>query len=255
MITKIILSIADKIVVHNKLIHNYTISLFKIKNKKIEIIPHGTNLTIKNIKIEKANQLNLLYLGFLRPTRNITCIIKALDILQKDFPATIKLYLLFFIPKERHSNKQISEMLSSLINISKNKSNIIILIDPKEEVIDQILNKIHIGILPYHETTLESSGVAWRYAGLGIPFIGTNVPKLLGDFKFLDKHFLFSTFSPDKIAQAIKNLFYDKELYDKISKQLICIAINRSWDKIAKEYLRLYSEVSSHEGNSNNNTL
>ncbi|MEM1574267.1 MAG: hypothetical protein QXY96_07325 [Candidatus Methanomethylicaceae archaeon] len=238
---EVLLKFANRIIVHNQLLYDWIKNNFNIM-KKIIIIPHGTIL-LQNDTKEKNG---ILYFGFLKLTRNLINIIKAFQLLKKDYTAPIKLYLLIFISRKRGDIHK--SMLSLLRKFIKEniKNDISIVINPCEETINKILNRTIIGILPYLERTIESSGIAWRFAGLGIPFIGTAVPKLLSDFGNSGACILLDRFSPEKIAKAIKFLLTNKELYLDMKLKLISMASCRTWDKVAKLHLKIYEDVMCH---------
>ena len=242
MVNKFILALADRVIVHNSLIQTYLSELFKVKSKKVIVIPHGTILVKKG---EQKQQPLILYLGSLRACRSIISIIHAFKILQKDIPLA-QLSMLLFISEERYNMTSIFRKLTDIMKMSKDDPNIRILVNPSETEIENILRKTSIGVLPYRENTLESSGVAWRYAGLGIPFIGTRVPKLLYEFSFLN-HFndtlFLKDFTPIDLARSIKVLLLDNEVYKKISKLLLGVSRSRSWSRVAKMHMRVYREV------------
>lgn len=243
LITRIVLRFANKIIVHNVMTKKYVEHLFGTDiSRKIEVIPHGVFLFRR--KVPEKEELNLLYFGFLKNTRDLFTVIEAFKRLGDP---RARLYLLIMLSKERQYSKLFQKNFSLLNEISKKDNKITLIIDPKEEIIQEVLLKTHIGILPYREKTFESSGVAWRYAGMGIPFVGTRVPKLISDFSFPCNKLLLHDFSSDTLALAIKLLLTDGELYNNVSRMLFEKASRNAWDTVAEHYLRVFREALSYE--------
>jgi glycosyltransferase involved in cell wall biosynthesis len=187
-----------------------------------------------------AKEANILCVGFLRSLRitNLFIIIDAFKILQSNFPQA-KLHLLLMVPNERYNTNRLKNLLRELDKETQYNEKIKIIINPLEEIIEKCLEDADIGILPHQENTFESSGVAWRLAGLGIPFIGKAIPKLVSDFKFL-RNELIRDFSPNSIALALMRLLKDENYYSYVRNLLLNLSRERSWERISEMHLTVY---------------
>jgi len=249
-ISKLTLNLADIVIFHNHAILSLALQLFKINSERARIVPHGTVIGVRRRDI--TGEVNILCLGFLRLLRRVNIVIEAFKILQNNFPQA-KLYLLLMVPNERCNTNHLRNLLRELMGKKIENSKINIIINPSEEIIERCLEEADIGILPHQENTLESSGVAWRLAGLGVPFIGKAIPKLISDFKPLCNDFL-KDFSPNSIALALMKLLTDKNYYTYVSNLLVNLSRERPWEKVSDMHLRIYRWL-LHERRSPYNTL
>jgi len=255
LINKLMFSLADVIIVHNNLMRKCLADLFNSRlGCKIKVIPHGTRLVSKKVLSDaRKNTPVIMYMGFLRGNRDIISLIEAFNILKKSV-SNAKLHLILFI-SQRHQSRSLRKLLMNIVNMSKKSKDVIIQINPEETVIEKVLMEATVGILPYMERTIESSGVAWRYAGMGIPFVATQVPKILADFNFINRSLLLKDLKPENIASAIALLLLNKEMYNCVKQQLMKHARSHSWDKVGKSHEKLYYEVFYHEGSSYSDAL
>lgn len=235
-VNRLTLNLADIIIFHNHVILSLALQLFKIKPERARVIPHGTIVGVRRRDV--AREANILCLGFLRSLRRINIVIEAFKIIQNNFPQA-KLHLLLMVPNERCNTNRLKNLLRELIGKKIEYSKINIIINPSEETIERCLEEADIGILPHQENTFESSGVAWRLAGLGIPFIGKTIPKLVSDFKLL-RNELLKDFSPNGIALALMRLLKDKDYYTYVSNLLLSLSRERSWERVSDTHLRVY---------------
>jgi glycosyltransferase involved in cell wall biosynthesis len=237
-INRLTLNLADIVIFHNYTVLNLALRLFKIKPEEARVIPHGTIVDVRGRDI--AKEANILCIGFLRSLRitNIFIIIEAFKILQSNFPQA-KLHLLLMVPNERYNTNRLKNLLRELDKETQYNEKIKIIINPSEEIIEKCLEDADIGILPHQENTFESSGVAWRLAGLGIPFIGKAIPKLVSDFKFL-RNELIRDFSPNSIALALMRLLKDENYYSYVRNLLLNLSRERSWERISEMHLTVY---------------
>jgi len=249
-INKLTLNLADIVIFHNHVILSLALRLFKINLERARIVPHGTIIGVRRRDV--AGEVNILCFGFLRSLRRIDIVIEAFKILQSNFPQA-KLYLLLMVPNERYNTNHLKKFLRELIGKKIENSKINIIINPSEEIIGRCLEEADICILPHQENTLESSGVAWRLAGLGVPFVGKAIPKLISDFKPLRNEFL-KDFSPNSIALALMKLLTDKNYYTYVSNLLVNLSRERSWERVSDIHLRIYRWL-LYERSSPYNTL
>lgn len=240
-LTKLILNLADAIVVHNNLMRRYLLEILRGRaSDRIKVIPHGTTVYVEKRTLLKKEHL-LVYLGFLKSSRQVVNVIRAFRILQKHFE-NLRLCLLLLLPIDRCSISNQKYLLRNILRVAKGSKAIDVRINPDEQSINKLLRNATIGILPYLERTIESSGVAWRYAGLGLPFVATRVPKILAEFHFIKRELLVKEPEPEAIASAI-SLLLNEEVYYQVANELIKRSKSHSWIKIAKAHERLYWQV------------
>jgi len=235
-INKLTLNLADIVIFHNHAILSLALRLFKINSEKTRVVPHGTVVAVRRRDV--AGEVNILCFGFLRSLRRIDIVIEAFKILQNNLPQA-KLHLLLMVPDERYNTNHLINFLRELIEKKIANKKISMIVNPSEEIIGRCLEEADIGILPHQENTLESSGVAWRLAGLGVPFVGKAIPKLVSDFKPLCNE-LLKDFSPNSIALALMKLLTDKNYYTHVSNLLVDLSRERSWERVSDMHLRIY---------------
>ncbi len=86
----------------------------------------------------------------------------------------------------------------------------------------------------------------FEYAGMGIPYLISNFPRLTN---FVNEHgggLLVDPTNTDDIARAIERLYEDKVLYQNLSAEGIAMVKNKfNWDLQEKKLLNAYDEILS----------
>lgn len=205
---------------------------YSIKNKKVVVIPNGIDSQIFNSddKSKLVRENTLFYAGVLIPRKGLINLIKALPQVVKEFND-----LRVLIAGNGPQKKELlaySKKLGVYDNISF--SGFI----PIEE-----LPKYYMSATAFIFPTLkEGFGmVALESMGCGTPVIASNiepVKSIVGDTGlFFEKENHIS------LAEQIITFLSDKNLQIRLSKKAAERAKKFSWDKIALQYMDLYSSL------------
>jgi glycosyltransferase involved in cell wall biosynthesis len=232
LVMKILISSANLLVVTVK---KYVLILKKrYRAKNIRFIPHGAWFTNHQNKWNIDSPLNLLFIGYLAPYKDLRRLVEIVDTLRRENPG-IKL----LISGAAHPNYP--DYKDIFLNNISGKHYIKYLGRVPNEEIPELVSKSRVLILPY-KTSTGTSGVYHLVAGLGLPVIA---PPTI-EFKEIVEEgggiVMLDLWSKDA-AQNILKILLNKELLSKLSRKNVEYALKRSWDVIAEEYLKLYREV------------
>lgn len=112
------------------------------------------------------------------------------------------------------------------------------------------LSKCHIGLILFQPVPAftyypgENIVKLFEYAGLGIPFIISDFPKLKEFVQLNGGGLNVDPTDPKKIARAIEQLYNDKTLYSKLSregKEMVLTKFN--WEKQEEKLMQAFSEL------------
>lgn len=105
----------------------------------------------------------------------------------------------------------------------------------------------HVGIVitkPVNLNFLMSvSNKVFEYAAAGLPVILSDIP----EHRYLNEKYNFGIVidevSPEKIAEAIRTLYEDKEKYQKLAQNAVKMAEEMVWENEAKKLLEIYKTI------------
>ncbi len=190
--------------------------------KNIHIIENGLSITPPNKEIKKGESLTLVYVGRLKKTKNPQDAIRAF-LLIKEKIKNAKLFVIGEGPLFDYLNKKYSGykdiiFTGYLSNEEKYK----------------ILERSHFLLVPsiregWGQVVIESNA-------FGTPAIGYNVQGLKDSIKNGKTGFLVKNHI--EMANKIIELWDNKELYEKISKNCIEWSKNFSWGKTKGKFLK-----------------
>ncbi len=222
----------DHIITVSNNTKNDLVKYYSIDPNKITVIHLGVNApdnTIQRIIPEDY----LLYIGTIEPRKNIEGIIKSFE----DFCTenNIKNLKLVLAGKDGWNNKYIYK----LIDKSPLKENIIV----KNYVSQEDKNSLY----KYAKIFLFPS----FYEGFGIPIIESQsygVPVITsGNSSMLevagDSAVCVNPYNTNEIKEAIKNLYFDKNLYEYYKNKSLENSKKYSWKVTAEETLNLFNKL------------
>ena len=110
-----------------------------------------------------------------------------------------------------------------------------------ENELSIFLNDIDLVVLPYHTCT-GTSGVVHLAISYGIPIVSTDLP----EFRELIEEgcmILLSKHDPQFLAEKIEFVLKNPNIMMDLRKKNLVFAEKRTWDKIAKAYLKIYMKL------------
>jgi len=239
----IVMNNADYITVNSNATKNELIKRFPAYSYKIEIIPMGVDINLfKKRKIQKPKKYKknkiLLFVGRLSDQKGIQYLIDSMDDLVKYNP-NIKLLIIGEGPyektlRQRADSKRVSDNIEFLGSVPTNK-------------VSEYHNFADIFILPSlsNKTGTEALGLSLLEAmASGCAVIGTNV----GGISFAIKNgydgLLVRQKDHHALSHAIIILLKNKHKSQTFGKNAAkFIRKNYSWEKVSKEFLKIYGEL------------
>ncbi|MHA1284955.1 MAG: glycosyltransferase family 4 protein [Promethearchaeota archaeon] len=228
LIEKISYKLADKIILTNPEDIEFIVKKFKLNKEKISLIYNFIDTEVfKPLKIKKKEK-HVIFVGRIEKEKNLINLIKAFETL-KDFTLNII----------GDGSEEYKKFLFKIIDKLDVKVNFLGRIPNNK--IPEIINQNEIFILPsYYEGNPKALLEAMS---CGIPCIGSNVSGIRSIIKHKENGFLCKT-DPKSIRNAILNLYYDKKLRVKISKNARhYILENCSLEAIADKEFNIYKDV------------
>jgi len=209
------------------------IKLLKIPKEKLKVIPEGVDLEKFNINVNASdineklgNERKILFVGGLVPNKGVHFLIKSFALVKSSIN-DVKLIIVGDGPLKYY-----------LINLTKR-------LNLEKDVIftgfvdDEDLPKYYASCDIFASASvLEGFGLIFLEAmALGKPIVAFNlasIPEVVGNAGIL-----VNEINHEKFANAVIQLLRDEELYQEKSK----IALNRvklfSWEKIAKQFIKI----------------
>lgn len=200
---------------------------------KITVIYHGCDLaqiTEKPVEFKLPEEF-LLFTGTLEPRKNLITLIKACSLARKK-RSGLKLIL-------AGEKGWMFEEISRLISVLKLENDILISEYLSREELKFLYKKAKILVFPSH------------YEGFGLPILeaaNSELPVIASDLKVFREIFrefpvYFEKNDPEDLAEKISMLLEDKTMYDRKKVEAISISKKFSWEKAAKETLKIYNEL------------
>lgn len=218
---------ATKIIAVSKNTKKDIVNYFKVEASKISVIYEAADDKKFNVREKLSPSKNpiILYVGQFRRHKNIDRLIKAFEIVRKDIP--VRLVLLGKVPTDFRVDKE--EILRD--------------IEMPGFVSDQDLaewfGRADVFVFP---SLYEGFGLPGLEAmAAGVPVASSNrasLPEIYGEAALY-----FDPLKPQEIADRIKMILQNDQLRQGLIEKGKVQAKKYSWQKAAKETLKLYSEV------------
>lgn len=234
---------AKKVIAVSENTKRDTVELLNIPAEKIKVIYNGIDERFKPINdkesIEKTkrkyglSEKYILYAGLLKPHKNILRLIEAFPKLRRETQIKDKLVLVG--NKEFPHYRAIKEKIKEL----DLENQILILGEVDSEDMTALYNGADVFVLP---SLYEGFGLPPLEAmACGCPVITSNtssLPEVVGDAGIM-----VDPCDMDGLAEAICKVLTDEGLRQEMIKKGLARAKLFSWEKTAKETLKIYKEV------------
>lgn len=233
----------DKIIVHTENDRKRLENFCLIKN--VTLLPQG----IKKFKFIPTNQIReelhitqfpvIAAFGFLLPHKGILECIKAIAILQKEYPDILFLVVSALYPIDE--SKNYFEKCRNTVLKSGLEKNVIFFPEFMDDVkSNTILQASDIIVMPYQQTN-ESSSAATKFA------LSAKRPIIVTDIQIFDEYndevFKINTGSPEDIADGIQKVLKDKELQQNLVNKVENRIKAENWNRITQEYEKIIYTV------------
>jgi len=233
---------AKKIITISNHTKENLVKYFNVDAKKIEVIYLGVDSRFAVIEDEvamadfkKKNKIIkpfIFYVGVWRDHKNIENLVRAFDLLKKDFKLDYQL-VLGGKPDSRYP-----EIMKAIEN-SQFRSDIILPGFISDADLPLFYNAANLFVLP---SFCEGFGlVALESLACGTPVVGsktTSLPEILEDAAIY-----FDPNDPADIAKAINRLLADRDLYNDFKNRGLKQAQKYSWRECAEKTLAFYRSV------------
>jgi glycosyltransferase involved in cell wall biosynthesis len=208
--------------------------MYGVDLHKICVIPHGVQLIhVKTDDERKHSAFSVLFYGFIRPSKGVHILIKAIKILyNKGY--NVKLRILGSIPYQHYEKHRERDYVLSILRESEELKDVVeVRLGLFEEnvIMKEILSS-DLVVLPYTDKYIESSGVAHGVMGYKKPIIVSKTPRFLADLE-PNVDCIAVNPEPTEIAHAVEKLLLNQELTRFLTKNLYRKARKRSWENVA----------------------
>lgn len=203
------------------------------KENNITILPMGITLPKTLPSLRKEKSPTIIFVGRLLKVKGIEDAIRLCSNLKKEF-GDIKLWV---VGRGEESYERKIKKLVKDLNL---KEDIEFLGFVSEDKKFEMMQRAHILIAP---SIKEGFGLTILEAGIvGTPAVVYNVEGLRDVVKNGINGLLVNT-NINSMAEKVKNLFFNKELYEKLQQGAINYAKKLNWDNTANAALELFKKI------------
>lgn len=230
--TKFSVQNADHIITISNFSKQDIIAQYGIDKNKITVAYPGFNADVfKERKTKEDNYI--IYIGTIQPRKNLKRLIEAVSRIEN-----LKLLIVGKTEGEGRRGWKFEEILETPKRLGVEDRVKFLGFVPTEEL-QNLLSGSLAFVLP---SLWEGFGIPVVEAmACGTPVIVSNVsslPEVVGDAGLL-----VDSYSVDQIEQAIRSVVSDKKLRQKYSKAVLSQAQKFSWQKMAKQVLKVFEKV------------
>lgn len=220
--------LANHIIITNNYEKNLIIKYFKIKPKKISVVPNFIETDLfKPISVEKKEK-TILFIGSFNEYKNLDNLIESIKYLKDYYLEILGRGKLKTHLQEKIKNLNLESKIKFLRTVPNSK-------------LPEIINQYKLFILP--SITEGNPKTLLEAMSCEIACIGTNIPGINQIIKHKENGYLCEQDSLS-IAKAIKEVYNDEVLREKIGKNARKYIIrNCSLDKIVKKELNIYKSI------------
>lgn len=220
--------LASHIIVTSNFDKNFIIRKFRIKSKKISVVPNIIDTEVFNKRPAEKKAKSILFIGRLDEAKNLENLIESFEYLE-DFSLDIigKGHLKAFLGAKVEKLK-----LQSKINFLGNYPN---------SEIPEVINRYHVLILPSRWE--GNPKVLLEAMSCGIACIGSLAPGIKEIIKHKKNGYLCN-FDSRSIANAIKRVYEDSELRKTLGYNARKYIINNnSFNKVIEQEIEIYKSL------------
>ncbi len=249
---KHVMDIADRLIAATPAEEAQFQWLYGADMDKVVTIPPGVDLERfhpipKQEAKEKVNipsyHQNIVFAGRIEPLKGIDTLLKAMALIQKRCPETVKDVCVAIIGGDPWSDDRSAEM-SRLQTMRQELgiNDLVTFLGAKDQnILPNHYAAAEMVVMPSH---YESFGmVALEAMAIGTPVIASEV----GGLAFLVKDgvngFHVPSRSPEALAERIYELLTDADLRERLGRQARASAQQYAWPKIAERMLAVYEDV------------
>lgn len=197
----------------------------KINPEKIQVVYCGVSEKFRPLGLKREKFI--LWVGSLQPYKNLENLLKAFQILRRDFP-DYKLYL-----AGRFDSKVFRGIeIPSLEGVE-------FLGEKGEEDLIHLYNRASLLVFP---SLYEGFGLPPLEAmACGCPVVASHIPCLEEIYK--DSVYYVNPYDPEDIARGIRRVLTDETLREELSSKGLSKAKEYTWERTAKEFLSAIYEL------------
>lgn len=241
-LTKFIVKLSSKIVVHNNLMKITLENLYSLRKYdcKIFVIPHGVKEALEKPRSIRENGIvKILSFGFIRKEKGIEYLIDAFKIFLINCPKAI---LVIAGGKHAHDDEKYVKLIKRRLPDAASK-NIIFTEFVDDETLDRLIWESEIIVLPsLGRHYIEASGSLARIAMYGKPIICSKVPKFEVDLEDGKDCIMVELDDPEKLAKILLLLTNDADLRENMGRNLKGKFKDRIWSNVAEQHIEIFKD-------------
>ena len=229
----------EKIIVHTYIMKAILQQEYKVSKDRIIVIPHGVDRARRLYNKGESGRFNLLFHGFIRPSKGLECLLKAMREVVRVYSET-RLIIAGGTPHQEKKNFYIDELGKKIRSLQLENQVRIIKGFLTEHELEKLILGSNILVFPYTDNFAEASGALARIMDYERPIICTRTPRFIGDLEDTGDCMMTPPCNDKKLAEAIVDLIRDKNLRERLKTNLKKKATERYWDVLAIKYTRLF---------------
>ena len=240
-----IAKLADKVIVH---LESQKMILMRlgIPEEKIEVIPHGTELSAEDqlksrckLQLPEEGKILLMF-GFVKAHK---CLHTAVEALYQILKEKNEVYLFVaggLAPSASETEQNyVSKVKAKIKDLGLNQNVIFPNYFYPNEDVPAIFAAADVVLLPYYEEDRSASSSLHLSIGAQRPVVVSRIPKF-DELKNICDELLILPYNTSGIAKIVLRLFNDPEFSRYIHNNLKKYMILTSWRNIAKKHLEVY---------------
>ncbi|HJX23328.1 MAG TPA: glycosyltransferase [Candidatus Bathyarchaeia archaeon] len=243
-ISKSIIELSDKIVVHNDLMSENLRRMVALKeDSKVVVIPHGVRMASgKPMVVEEERRFRILSLGFLRKSKGIEHIIVAFEKFYRNYPDS---ELVIVGGQHAHDKNLSIEIFKNLLS-SKASQHVFFTGFAEEKELDDLIWRSDVIVLHTAERNyVEASGALGRFADYEKPLICSQVPKFQSELRDKENCIMTLPCDSSEMAQALSMLARSASLRKRLGRNLKERFKGRGWRRVAEDHSELFKSLLS----------
>jgi len=236
-----ILHFSDKVIVHNRLMKHVLRTEYGANEEKIAVIPHGAKEASEKPKPSQRNgKPCILSLGFLRKEKGLECLIEAFRNFLEECPEA---KLVIVGGSHAHDKTGYPQGFKQFLTPKLQKQvSFTGFVD--DATLQQLIWRSDMIVLqstePYY---VEASGTLAAVADYGKPVVCTKVPKFQSDLRDGEHYLLVAPSDSTELTQAFTSLSENRELGERLGRNLKEEFAGRRWSNVTDEHVKLYRRI------------